>query len=170
MISFHLKTDAENFRLLKTGQKPFLIQYDTESEIKVGDILTYTDIADNRSYPDQFRGQVTCISTEHVALGYRALGFIDIDNGSETDLMSKGSLTASQRANLKRDPWVDIGLDSPNQKNLGYANGYKKNIRELKSPKCRLVESRKLGDIQYFTEQLIKLFDDEKTAIEFLER
>jgi len=170
VINHNLKIDVKKFNLLITGKHHLIIQHDPNSKIKVGEILSYTKIDDNRDYPDEFRCLATHIEKKHVEVGYIALQALDIDKLGETSLMGIGSLTPEQRAKLRVEAWEGLGLAIETQTSLSEANRYKKQIKELTGPKCKLVEGKKQANIEDFTNQLFTLFTEEKAAIEFLER
>ena len=169
MIDHSLKIDTDNFQLLKGGKKLFLIQYDPESVIKIGNVLSYTDISDSRMRPDEFRCLVEHIGTEHVAVGYRALGFVDIDNFSKTSLMGVGALTAKQRENLRRDPWDGIGLLERTKEGYSEAIHWRSKVKEWEQAK-KVNEVKRQEKIADFTDGLMNQFINENAAKEFLAR
>lgn len=170
MINHYLKTDGATLKLLIAGRQNFIIQHDPKARLKVGEILSFSDAEDKRTYPVEFRAVVRRIETKHVVKGYAALDLANIDLLTDTELMGLGSLTAEQRAKLRKAPWVGVGLIQANQEFLDDANYFKKALKEWSNPNKKTTEGKRADNLRHYKIQLCELFESEQVANDFLER
>lgn len=165
MINHDLKTDARKLKLLIDGKLTFIVQHNPNGLIKVGEVLSYTDIADNRACPETFRCLAVHIETEHQVDGFAAIGVIDIDKLSESEFMSFGFSTPEQRASLRKDAWDGIGLVDKTESGLLEAKFWRGKVKHwTQSKPC----PKQLEQIADYTNGLIEQFINENAAKEFL--
>jgi len=167
MVNHNLKTDARKLTLLIDGKLTFIVLDLRVNQVKLGEVLAFTDSEDKNTYPKEYRCLVVHVETENQLRGFAALGLLDLSDATEAELMGIGFLTTEQRAKLRRDPWDGIGLIDRSQKGLQNAVHWKQTVKECQGAKATVRQKQNEG---WAYQELVDQFMNENAAKEFLAR